>query len=378
MPDVHRRGVIDRGRAGRGVRDRGRLDRRRPARAAAPRPGGLLACPSRGVPVLVTGADGFIGSHLVERLVAEGADVRAFCLYNSRGSAGWLDEAPPDVATRRSTSGSATSATPRFVERGDRGHRGRVPPRRADRDPVLVRRAGVVRRHQRQRHAQRPRGGRPGRRPTRHPDVDERGLRHARDPADPRDAPAPRPVAVRGDEGRRGPARRSRSTAATACRSWSCARSTRTGRASPSARSLPTMLRQLLAGQREIRLGRLDTRRDLTFVADTVDGFVRAADGRRDRRADDPARHRADREHRRAVRARAAPHRQRRDGGRRRPARLRPDASEVLVAPVRPVARPRAARLGGADDASRTASRRRSTGCAASPTPVTDATRVQL
>ena len=41
---------------------------------------------------------------------------------------------------------------------------------------------------------------------------------------------------------------------------------------------LPTMLRQLLAGQREIRLGRLDTRRDLTFVADTVDGFVRAAE----------------------------------------------------------------------------------------------------
>jgi nucleoside-diphosphate-sugar epimerase len=40
---------------------------------------------------------------------------------------------------------------------------------------------------------------------------------------------------------------------------------------------LPTMLRQLLAGRREIRLGRLDPRRDLTFVADTVDGFVRAA-----------------------------------------------------------------------------------------------------
>jgi UDP-glucose 4-epimerase len=40
---------------------------------------------------------------------------------------------------------------------------------------------------------------------------------------------------------------------------------------------LPTMLRQLLAGRTEIRLGRLDPRRDLTFVADTVDGFVRAA-----------------------------------------------------------------------------------------------------
>lgn len=41
--------------------------------------------------VLVTGADGFIGSHLVEQLVAAGDDVRAFVLYNSFGSAGWLD-----------------------------------------------------------------------------------------------------------------------------------------------------------------------------------------------------------------------------------------------------------------------------------------------
>ena len=40
---------------------------------------------------------------------------------------------------------------------------------------------------------------------------------------------------------------------------------------------LPTMLRQLLAGRTEVRLGRLDPRRDLTFVADTVDGFIRAA-----------------------------------------------------------------------------------------------------
>ena len=47
--------------------------------------------------VLVTGADGFIGSHLVERLVADGAQVRAFCVYNSQGSWGWLDDAPADV-----------------------------------------------------------------------------------------------------------------------------------------------------------------------------------------------------------------------------------------------------------------------------------------
>ena len=44
--------------------------------------------------VLVTGADGFIGSHLVEALVAAGHDVRALALYNSFGSWGWLDQSP--------------------------------------------------------------------------------------------------------------------------------------------------------------------------------------------------------------------------------------------------------------------------------------------
>lgn len=47
--------------------------------------------------ILVTGADGFIGSHLTEHLVRLGANVRAFVLYNSFNSWGWLDEVDPAV-----------------------------------------------------------------------------------------------------------------------------------------------------------------------------------------------------------------------------------------------------------------------------------------
>jgi NAD dependent epimerase/dehydratase len=46
-----------------------------------------------GKTVLVTGADGFIGSHLTEHLVSMGANVRAFVYYNSFNSWGWLDDA---------------------------------------------------------------------------------------------------------------------------------------------------------------------------------------------------------------------------------------------------------------------------------------------
>ncbi len=50
--------------------------------------------------ILITGADGFIGSHLTEKLVTLGYEVRAFVLYNSFNTWGWLDHCSPEIKGR--------------------------------------------------------------------------------------------------------------------------------------------------------------------------------------------------------------------------------------------------------------------------------------
>lgn len=50
--------------------------------------------------ILITGADGFIGSHLTELMVQQGYDVKAFAYYNSFNSWGWLDNLPAEVKSK--------------------------------------------------------------------------------------------------------------------------------------------------------------------------------------------------------------------------------------------------------------------------------------
>lgn len=56
-----------------------------------------MNAPNKDSITLVTGADGFIGSHLTEALVRQGRRIRAFTLYNSFNSRGWLDHCSSDV-----------------------------------------------------------------------------------------------------------------------------------------------------------------------------------------------------------------------------------------------------------------------------------------
>jgi UDP-glucose 4-epimerase len=224
--------------------------------------------------VLVTGADGFIGSHLVERLVVEGADVRAFCLYNPKGSWGWLDEAPLDVKAALD------------VRLGDVRDAGFVADACRDIDIVFHLAALIAIPYSYvapESFVSTNIGGTLN--------VLEAARRHqiaklvVTSTSEVYGTPAELPIHEDHPLRAQSPYAATKVAADQLALSYhrsfdvpvTIVRPFNTYGPRQSARAvLPTILTQLIAGNTEVQLGRIDTRRDLTYVSDTVDGFVRA------------------------------------------------------------------------------------------------------
>ncbi len=222
--------------------------------------------------MLVTGADGFIGSHLVERLVGDGVQVRGLCYYNSAGSYGFLDALAGDC--------------PRNLELllGDVRDARLVRDAVADVDIVLHLAAliGIPYSY----HA-----------PQSYLETNVFGTLNVLEAV--RDAGTVRMVQTSTSEvygtpdsvpirethklNGQSPYAASKIGADQMCGAYACSFDTPVVTLRPfntygprqSRRAvIPTILSQLMSGVEEVHLGSLSPRRDLTFVQDTVRGFA--------------------------------------------------------------------------------------------------------
>jgi NAD dependent epimerase/dehydratase len=229
--------------------------------------------------VLVTGSDGFIGSHVVERVLAAGGRVRAFCLYTSTGTHGWLDESPAfaqALADGRAEVVLGDIRDPEYVAASVEGvdvvlHLAAliaipfsyVAPRSYVETNVIgtLNVLEGVRRH-----------GTPRMVNTSTSEVY----------GTPEHVPITEAHPLRGQS----PYSASKIGADKMCESYALSFGTPVTTLRPfntfgprqSARAvIPTVLSQLLAGADELHLGDLTPKRDFTYVTDTAEGFVRAA-----------------------------------------------------------------------------------------------------
>lgn len=224
----------------------------------------------------VTGAAGFIGSHLVERLLLDGAQVRALVHYNSRSSTGWLREIPSeflshleivygDVTDPQRMNEVVKDCTIVF-------HLGAlisVPYSYVAPDSFV--RTNVVGTQNILDAACRNGGTRVIQTST----------------SEVYGTPEAVPITESHPLRAQSPYSASKIAADKLGESYFCSfglpvtilRPFNTYGPRQSARAvLPAILTQLLSGARELHLGSLSPRRDLTYVTDTVDGFIKAAD----------------------------------------------------------------------------------------------------
>jgi UDP-glucose 4-epimerase len=228
----------------------------------------------KGKKILVTGADGFIGSHLAERLVLEGACVRAFCCYNSQGSLGWLETVASEIRSELDVQLGdirdsrfvdqackdveivfhlaaliaipySYTATESFVDTNIRGTMNVLEgARRSEVKRIVHTSTSEV-------------YGTPASVPIRE--------------THPLNAQSPYAATKIAADQLALSYFQSFGTPVTVLRPFNTFGPRQSTRAVTA-----TILLQLLSGKEEISLGRLDTRRDLTYVSDVVDGFLRA------------------------------------------------------------------------------------------------------
>jgi dTDP-glucose 4,6-dehydratase len=228
----------------------------------------------RGRKVLVTGACGFIGSHLVERLHREGARVTAFIRYTSRGDVGLLRFAPPEVRGGIDlVAGDLRDAD--AVREACRGqeivfHLGAliaipysyVHPREVVETNILgtLNVLEGARAHQVRRVVN-----------TSTSEVYGTAQRVPIDEDHPRAAQSPYAATKTGADQLARAYHRSFGTPVATLRPFNTYGPRQSDRA-----VIPTIIAQALAGE-VVKLGSLKPTRDLTFVADTVEGFLRCA-----------------------------------------------------------------------------------------------------
>lgn len=227
--------------------------------------------------VVVTGADGFIGSHLVEALAHHGAQVTALALYNSFGSAGWLDTLDPAVRGQVS------------VVFGDVRDAGAMTDLLAGSDYCLHLAALISIPHSYEA-------------PQSYIDTNVHGtlniLQAARSAGTARvviastsevyGTPEVVPIVETHPLQAQSPYAASKIAADQLALSFAASfgapvmilRPFNTYGPRQSARAvITTVLSQMLAGAAEIRVGSLTPRRDFTYVSDTVEGFVKSIHG---------------------------------------------------------------------------------------------------